>query len=648
MKRGYIIGTHRVTLYVLYHFLLALVLLLATQAIFAIVNHGLFDVASAQEIGTILLGNMHYGISGTCMFLAPFVILYSLPLRARWRRGYTIAGRWLFGIPTGVMLAVNMIDVPYYQWTLRRMAGDIFGYVGANFDGGMSDLLGEFVTGFWYYFLIYFAFIFIMVWTLRRIALTPVPDGRRQPSTWLSALTGVLMLALTLTGIRGGWIVQHKPLAPIDACRYARSSNTALVVNTPFSIVRTLGNTTAVKRLNYFDTDEEAEQIFSPIHSGQGNTPRQLNVVLVILESFSEEYIGAINGGLVSYTPFLDSLAQYCQIYQGRANGKRSIESLPALMLGIPSLMDEPYITSSFSLNKTQSLPGILKRHGYESAFFHGAYNGSMNFDGFAKMIGIDHYYGMTEYGDPKDFDGTWGIFDEPFLQYSVRKMGEMREPFFATVYTISSHHPYTIPPPYKGRFRKGPQPIQEPVGYSDYAVQKFFEAASRMPWYQNTLFVITADHSAQPVDTRYKAPSGMYNVPMWLFHPGDDATRSDQLFQHADLLPTLLDYLQLSDSCCAFGRSALRDGTSFHIAYPGDYYQLTRKGELITFNGTRFEVFDLESDPLAQHDIANQKESDPVTTENKQFLKALVQQYNNRIIDNRLTPDAPQASTAR
>ena len=623
-------------------------LLLATQGLFAIVNHGLFDVTTLSERWTILLGNLHYGVAGTCMFLAPFIILYSLPLLARWKRGYVIAGRWLFGVPTGVMLAINMIDVPYYQWTLRRMAGDIFGYVGQNFDGGMGDLLGEFVTGFWYYFLIYFALIAVMVWVLRRIALLPVPEERRQPGTWLSIGAGVLMLALTLTGIRGGWIVQHKPLAPIDACRYARSSNTALVVNTPFSIVRTLGNTTAVKHLSYFESDEAAENIFNPIHCGQGGTPRQMNVVLIILESFSEEYIGAINGGLVSYTPFLDSLAQHCWIYRGRANGKRSIESLPALMLGIPSLMDEPYITSSFSLNKTQSLPGILKRHGYESAFFHGAYNGSMNFDGFAKMIGIDHYYGMNEYGDQKDFDGTWGIFDEPFLQYSVRKMDEMRQPFFATIYTISAHHPYTIPEQYKGRFRKGPQPIQEPVGYSDLALQKFFAAASRMPWYQNTLFVITADHSAQPVDARYKAPSGMYNVPMWLFHPGDEARRSEQLFQHADLLPTLLDYLQLDDSCCVFGKSALRDETSFHIAYPGDYYQLTRREQLLTFNGTRFEVFDLSDDPLAQHDIASQKGDDPVTTDNKLFFKALIQQYNNRMIDNRLTPEATQATGSR
>ena len=641
MKKNYLIGTHNIISYVALKMALALLLLLVTQAIFAVVNHGLFCVASAQEearpvaaLLSIVVGNLHFGIAGTCMFCAPFVVFYALPLRARWTKGYQAVGRWIYGVPVAVMLAANMIDVPYYQWTLRRMAGDIFGYVGGNFEGGFGDLLGEMVTGFWYYFLIYFALIALMIWLSRNIVLVATrhatspresESGHPRSSLLSDILVSLLLLALTLTGVRGGWIWQHKPLAPIDASRYTHPTNAALVVNTPFSIVRTLGNTTGLVRTHYFDSEEALEAVFSPVIPPRGEVRgSHPNIVLIILESFSEEYMGCIchkgeksESEIVSYTPFLDSLAQHSTVYAGRANGKRSIESLPALLLGIPSLMDEAYITSPYSLNHSVSLPQILRRHGYESAFFHGAYNGSMNFDGFAKMVGIDHYYGMDEYGDTKDFDGTWGIFDEPFLQFGVREIGTLRQPFFATVYTISSHHPYTIPPQHVGRCKMGDIPLLETVGYADYALRRFFEAARQTPWFENTLFVITADHAAQPLSDHYR--QWAYNVPMILYRPGEEpCDRRTQLFQHIDLMPTLVDMLGLGDTCFSFGHN-VGDGRSYHIAYPGNYHLLEHDGRLVTFDGTKFE-------------------GSP-TPEEQEFLKAVIQQYNNRMIDNRLMP---------
>ncbi len=362
-------------------------------------------------------------------------------------------------------------------------------------------------------------------------------------------------------------------------------------------------------------------------------------MVLIILESFSEEYIGFLNKESESFTPFLDSLSRHSTVYQGMANGKRSIEAIPALLAGIPSLMVEPYITSTYSMNKIVGLPEILKKHNYFTAFFHGAYNGSMNFDGFAKSIGIDQYYGMNEYNDKADYDGNWGIFDEPFLQFMAGKLSTFPEPFFATVFTLSSHHPYTIPTQYVGKFKKGKLPILETVMYVDNALRLFFKTVSKTNWYRNTLFVITADHSAQAMKQKYNTNYGMYKIPMIFYKPDSETgTVKDQIFQQIDLMPTLIDYLRINEQSFSFGKSVYQTETGFHIAYRSVYYQLIKDNYLITFNDDKFEIFNLEEDPLATHNIASEHTMNLLLNQNKNYLKAIIQQYNTRMIENRLT----------
>lgn len=616
MKRRYLIETHHIYGSVAWHFLGAFLLLMLTQLLFALINHPLFLPSSFGEKLMMVWGNVRFGLSATAMVLAPFAFVMHLPLKWRYSGCYQAVARWLSVIGVGFLLAANIADIPYFQWTLRRTAGDIFSYLSNNFEGGA--LMGQILKDFWPYFLLWLLLIDLWVFFVRNLRVLPTEKVQRRGYFWKEWGKGILFLGLVLTCVRGGWLLQHKPLAPVDASRYAKASNQALVINTPFSIIRTLGNASSVSRVSYFADDEELEKCFSPVVPPMPIGPEnKVNVVLLLLESFSEEYMGCINQGGESYTPFLDSLAKHCAVYRGRANGKRSIESLPALFLGIPALMDEPYITSTFSQNRVTSLPQILKRHGYQTAFFHGAYNGSMNFDGFAKMIGFDHYYGMDEYGNQKDFDGTWGIFDEPFLQYGVRQMSEMKAPFFATLYTISSHHPYTIPDQYKGRFKKGEIPLLETIGYADNALRRFFESAAREPWFMNTVFIITADHAAQPLSDYYRDHA--YNVPFFIYYPREEYHgESNQLFQHIDFTPTLLSFLGMKDTCLSFGHNVLSTPSGYHIVRPGDYYFLERDGRTVVFDGTAF-------------DPSNANEDD------KKFLQAIIQQYNNRMIDNRL-----------
>ncbi len=646
MKRKGIFITYKIFPYLLAKYVLAFLILAITQLVFYFVNASLFSIASVKDAMMIILGNIHFGISTTAIVLVPYFVLNIIPIDLRWKPIYKKISEIIYIISVSLMMVANLADTIYFQWTLRRTTGDIFKYLTVG--GDMGNLVPQFLADFWMYIVAFVILMIVFVALSRQIVLLP---RKPYPKSLLKdSILSILFVGLLVLAIRGGLFLQYRPLSPIDASKYASSENTPLVVNTPFSIIKTFSKQSSIEKMSYFVSPYVLENTFTPIsHSINGGVDTISstddtvadsikNVVVIVLESFSEEYIGYFNNRSgESFTPFLDSLIQKSIVYQGMANGKRSIEAIPAILAGMPSLMNEPYITSTYSMNKIEGLPQILKRNGYHTSFFHGAYNGSMNFDSFVKSIGVDEYYGMDEYNNLADYDGNWGIFDEPFLQFMANKLSEFPQPFFTGVFTLSSHHPYTIPEQHKDRFAKGEIPILETVMYVDYALKKFFEEAETTDWYSNTLFIITADHTAQAMADEYKTDYGMYKIPMILYHPAaDTAYRSTHIFQQIDLMPTLIDYLKLNEPSLCFGKSIYQTEGGYHVAYRNGYYQLLKDSYLLRFNGEKFEIFDVEKDPMFTHDVAKDR-NDKNIEGLKQYLKAIIQQYNNRLIENRL-----------
>ena len=198
---------------------------------------------------------------------------------------------------------------------------------------------------------------------------------------------------------------------------------------------------------------------------------------------------------------------------------------MPSILSSIPMFV-EPFFTTSASLNEVSGIAEELENIGYSSAFFHGAPNGSMGFQAFANTTGFDRYYGMDEFCEEKKFggkeehDGTWAIWDEPFLQYYADAMNNIQEPFVTSVFTASSHHPFNIPERYSEQFKGGEDPFLKCVQYTDYSLRRFFEYAKKQDWYNNTLFVITADHTNHSLEERYRTASGMMEVPVIFFSP--------------------------------------------------------------------------------------------------------------------------------
>lgn len=426
----------------------------------------------------------------------------------------------------------------------------------------------------------------------------------------------------------------------------------AVALNSSFTIIKS-HDKGQLHRHSYYATWDEVLSRLRPTVDGPAPTnppSRGANVIILIVESLASEYCGFENGDS-RYTPFLDKLAQESLVFpQHYANGRRSIEVMSSLLAGLPSLMTEAWTESVYRENHLLGLGKILAEQGYATSFYHGARKGSMRFDLFMELAGVTNYVGLERYPDQADFDGNWGIFDEPFLQYTARELSRQPGPFAATIKTVTPHHPYTLPPQYVGRFPEGTLPIHKTVRYVDYALEQFFATARQQPWYSNTLFIITADHTQHLETPAYMTPLGTYRVPLVLFHPRGRVTGMDtnRVTQQIDVFPTVLDYLGVRPpERLLFGRSLLRggDGRAFlHAA--GTFYLVRGDRVLKLIPGQPAELFDPQRDPRLVV---------PLTTEPQRCAaleaeaKALLQYFNNGTLDNRLydrtAPPAPGSS---
>ena len=175
-----------------------------------------------------------------------------------------------------------------------------------------------------------------------------------------------------------------------------------------------------------------------------------------------------------------------------------------------------------------------------------------MHFDSFSRLAGFENFVGLNEYpkGNPEDFDEYWGVLDEPMMQYATKVIDEAPKPVVLGLFSLSSHHPYYIPPKYRGKFPKGNLEIHESIGYTDYSLEQFFKTAEKKPWFNNTIFVVTADHTqkSDPKKNYYITLSGYHRVPLLIYVPGlHDANvkvARERVTQHIDIMPSVLDLL--------------------------------------------------------------------------------------------------------
>jgi phosphoglycerol transferase MdoB-like AlkP superfamily enzyme len=507
----------------------------------------------------------------------------------------------------------------------------------------MVKLFFKFQIDYWQVVVFTILLIFILI-ALYGLVRPEKPSPRNKFLYYsLNVLFVPVIAGLIVVGARGGYRHSTRPISISNAARFVRNPrDAAIVLNTPFSLIRTY-NKKVLAKYNFFD-DVKLRELYDPHYIPKPTEPfRQENVVIFILESFAREYIGSLNrdldgGNYKGYSPFLDSLISQSLTFDvSIANGKKSIEAMPSIFASIPSL-ETPYTISHYANNEVNGLPDLLRTRGYYSAFFHGAPNGSMGFDSFSRMVGFDDYFGLNEYPDSKDFDGMWGVWDEPFFRFFCDKLGTFRQPFLASIFSISSHHPFKVPEKYKDRFPKGPAPILEVVGYTDMALKEFFAQARKQPWFSNTLFVITADHTNESVHKEFQNNFGSYCVPIIFYKPGSGMKGiKNRIAQQIDIMPTVLSYLNYDKEFIAFGNNLLDESKeSFAFNTSGSTYQLFMRDHLLEMVDNKpAGLYNFRKDRFLEDNFINGNDSLQKTMDDK--LRAIIQTYNSRLIDNNM-----------
>ncbi len=639
MKKNYYI-------IVLYRMLIALFLLFVCRFIFFGLNSSLFPSISSKEWSSILKGGLRFDIAALFYFNALPLVMMILPLPYSWlvNARYQLTIKITFIVCNSIALLLSCIDFIYYRFTLRRTTLAIFKEF-KNEENG-TQLTKHFITDFWYVALIFLALLGLMI-LLYNITKPLILNAKSNATHYIKAIgIFVLTIALAIGGIRGDFKHSTRPITISNAGDYVKNPNEIyLVLNTPFVFIRTMG-VQNLKKITYF-SETELEQLYTPVHHpNPQNQFQKKNVVLILIESLGKEAMGFYNknldgGTYKGYTPFLDSLAGKSKIYWNSfANGRKSIDAIPSCVASIPSGIN-PFILTPYVSDTLGGLAHVLKNEGYHTSFFHGAPNGSMGFTAITKLLGIEHYYGKNEFNNDAEYDGIWGIWDEPFFQFFEQTLNTLPQPFFSTLFSVSSHHPFKVPEQYQNIFPKGPLPVLECIGYTDMALKKFFEKAKTQPWFHNTLFIISADHATETFHNEYNTPWGDIAIPILMYAPGDNTMTgvNNGTIQQIDIMPTVLGYLNYNKPFVAFGNNVLdtaNNNKGFAFQYSGEYrwfqppYALFNDGAKIT------AMYNWQQDPLFKNNIAN-KEQDTAALIN-QKLKAFIQQYTNRLIENRLT----------
>ncbi len=589
-----------------------LLFLYSLSRLFFLIN----NISSFKNFQLIeFLEGVRFDISSIAYINIPILLLLIIPVQKK--NIYKKIVSSVFYCTNIPFIILNNIDIEYFKFTQKRITYDFFEFIQLGKD--FINLAPLFLMDYWQITL----FTIFQIWFIFKINFFS-KKNKYKFSLYNSAISLVLGGIFFIVAARGG--LQYKPIKPINAGEISKSDKSALILNTPFCIFHSL-NSKSLSQFSYYD-NESLNDIYKPIILNSSQDINNQNIVILIMESFSKEFM-SFNTNAISYTPFIDSLMKHSLVFNNAfSNGLKSIEALPAITASIPTLMNNPFITSEFAQNKFKSIASLLNTEGYSTSFFHGGIKGTMGFNSYCIKAGYKSYIGMEEYNNKKDFDNSWGIYDEPFLKFTANKLKNTKKPFFTTIFTLSSHPPYTLPIEYIKNKKIDKLNIQETIKYTDYSLSKFFNRIKNEDWFENTIFIITSDHTT-PVsyDNKYNNLIGRYSIPLIIYKADNSLNGvNNDIIQQIDIMPTILELLNYNKTYFAFGKSYSEKNKWAILKLDDIYYFITSHGiiknkeeEYITFSD-----WDLSKKISTNHNDVK-------------LLKAIKQVYSNRMNNNNL-----------
>ncbi|WP_281232159.1 LTA synthase family protein [Flavobacterium gelatinilyticum] len=629
-----------------YRLFLAYLFYFFARILFFLFNKDLLKVTSVSDFFSLCYYGLAFDTTAILYVNLLFIVLSVVPAYRNTNAGYQKILFYLYFTTNLIAYALNFVDFIYYKYTFARTTTAVMNVL--EHETNKMTLFFSFLFNYWYVFALFVVAAAFWIFLYKKVRIQVFIVSDKIKYFGFSLVIFVVTILLVVGGIRGGDFKKStRPINIVDASRHVSYvPHSDIVLNTPFAVIRTLFSN-SFKIPDYKEVTEKIilEKV-QPIKQYKNNVSSKPNVVVFILESYGREYVGAFNQknkipNYKSYTPFLDSLSKQSMIFTNAyANGRQSIHGMSSILAGIPSFKDA-FTSSPYPKQKIESLVSVLKSLGYDTSFFHNAANGSMGFLGFANILGIENYYGRTEFNDDSEFDGYWGIWDEPFLQFMEKTLETKKTPFFASVFTVSSHEPYIIPEKYKNKFPEGNIPIHKCVAYTDYALKRFFDQAQKKPWFSNTIFVFAADHCNQIYYDEYQKAVNRYAIPIIIYKPNSQYVGVDDDFaQQIDIYPTIMDMIGYDKPFRSWGRSLFdkKGQQPFVINSTGTIYQFSKGKYICTFDGSKVLGFYNKEDKDLKNNLISEK--NPEMEEIELNCKAFIFDYYSRIVNKKLSTE--------
>lgn len=579
-------------------------------------------ISDFEECWAIIKGGLRFDTMSILWANSLFILLSILPFRFRehkWYQGILYA---IFLITNIALIIVNSADVVYFAHTMKRLTLE-----DTHFSSNSNNLpiILDFIQRNLPLIIISLVLIALLVYAWHYIKYQPTKVTNNKRYYLCNIVAAILITFLCVSGMRGTFN-PTKPWVKMEEATEYSVEKTWLTLSNPYCFLRSLDKTTEYDNASCFD-QEVIDTLFTPIHHIDSSLHDlgQRNVVVFILESFSKEHSKYLNPQLYKNedgcTPFLDSLMREGYTFVNAfANGMKSIESVPAILASIPSFKTS-FATMPELFGDFEAMPEVLAKQGYHTSFFSGSERNSMGFEEISQRFGVKHCYCRDEYEasypvNDNTIEPFWGVYDMPYFLFIADEIGKMPEPFFASVFNLTSHHPYRVPPDHAEIVPQGHTLEQRVVAYTDLSLRTFFDRVKTEPWFDNTIFVFVADH-VSPIcyDPQSYTMKGHSSIIEFLYTPDSTLCGIDStIVQQLDIMPTVLGLVGNKEPYFSFGRDVFNEPERRPVAFNS----VNRVYQCITDVST----FYFDTDKTLKY-IG----SEP-TIDNEDFIKSMLQRY--------------------
>ncbi len=609
----YLLGVH----------LLALAVMTVFRLVQYLVLGDMIGDSDACHLTAFVKGVWFDNVIACYVMVVPLAVLLLLGVFGIYRRWLLRAANIWFILFYALVFMASAGNIPYFAYFFKNLDSSIFGWFGyVGTTAGM--VFGE--TAYLPYIIAWVVAVALFVWLLRRWRkrmVHRIEEAPREPLSWRGCawklVVAALLIFLCVFGIRGRR--GYNPIKVSQAYYCDDPFLNQLGINPTFNLLTSLLDdlrkenrelhlmpyAEAVGKSRAYLGIEGVVDSTAVLHRRvEADTlATHPNVVMILMESMSADFLQSL-GARESLTPTLDSLYQHSLAFtRFYSAGIHTNHGITATLYSYPALMFRNLMKGTVTPHRS-GLPTILKDEGYHNLFFmtHEAQYDNMN--AFLRTNGYDEVFAQENY--PKEERvNAFGVPDHYLFTYALPVINERAldgQPFFATLLTISNHPPYIIPDWFHPRTT---DPETQIVEYADRCIGDFLAGARKQSWYDNTIFVILADHGKLVGKTEAELPQSYNHIPLVIFGPGVENRIYDGLGTQVDVTPTLLGLMGVSYDFDGFGLDLLRQ--------PRQQVFYTSDTQVVGRDSTACFIYNNQADKYFFYDVDAHGALTPTTT---------------------------------